>query len=277
MVNLSADTPRYLLATDLDGTILSRGGSFNPDDLSALEQLGDKGVVRVVATGRTIHSALKALPDDFPVDYLVFSSGAGVLNFKSRELMRTLHLHPKDTSAMIAHLTEKGLGFTLHHAIPENHKFWYHLPQQAHPDFERYLSYNASHASSLEGQITGDRSFSQLLTFLPDEHAIDEICGELEDVKWVRATSPIDGESVWIEFFHPGVSKASGIAFVSEYENIPHENVWVLGNDFNDLDMLHTYAPRAFVVENAPEELKKHFKVVPSVTDGGLAHLVKGI
>ena len=264
-----------LLATDLDGTILPKSGFFNESDLEALALLGRQGVVRVVATGRTFSSALMVLPNDFPIDYLVFSSGAGVFNWRTRELMQTLHLDMEQAAPVVDYLSEKGWGFTLHDTIPNNHKFWFVPPVQTHPDFDRFLAKNSNNGTPLEDKPLEDRAYCQLLTFLSQPEDIEVVVQSLKGVKSVRATSPIDGESVWMEIFHPEVSKASGILLVCAHENIAEKEVYVLGNDFNDLDMLTCFQPNAFVVENAPRELLARFSVVPPVQSGGLNHMVQ--
>jgi HAD superfamily hydrolase (TIGR01484 family) len=264
-----------LVATDLDGTILPRLGTFNELDLAVLTELGREGVIRVVATGRTFSSALQALPEDFPIDYLVFSSGAGVFNWKTRELMQSLHLDSGQATTVMDYLSENGWGFTLHDTIPNNHKFWFVPPVESHPDFERFLAFNAHNGVPFEPLLSQDRYYCQLLAFLSKPEDVEVVCNSLKGIKSVRATSPIDGESVWIEFFHPDVSKASGILLVCKHENIGEEEVCVLGNDFNDLDMLTCFHPNSFVVENAPAELRARFSVVPPVNACGLSHMVQ--
>ena len=59
------------IITDLDGTLLPRGGSISSGSLEAFRLAGNKGCIRIIATGRNLYSALKILPAGFPIDYLV--------------------------------------------------------------------------------------------------------------------------------------------------------------------------------------------------------------
>jgi hydroxymethylpyrimidine pyrophosphatase-like HAD family hydrolase len=77
-----------------------------------------------------------------------------------------------------------------------------------------------------------------------------------------------------MEFFHHSVSKAEGIKFICSLKGIDKDEVVVLGNDFNDLDMLKAFN-NAYVVSNSPEELKEKYGVVSSSTDGPAADLIK--
>ena len=80
------------IITDLDGTLLPRGGSISSGSLEAFRLAGNKGCIRIIATGRNLYSALKILPAGFPIDYLVFSSGAGTLRWSDHRLLSAHHI-----------------------------------------------------------------------------------------------------------------------------------------------------------------------------------------
>ena len=76
-----------MVVTDLDGTLLDTQARLGSVNRQALELLGETGSLLVIATGRSLHSAESVLDADFPIDYLVFSSGAGILDWSNRELL----------------------------------------------------------------------------------------------------------------------------------------------------------------------------------------------
>ncbi|MBS2210361.1 HAD family phosphatase [Carboxylicivirga mesophila] len=260
---------KRLLATDLDGTILAHKGAFHRKDIEVLQQLGEEGFVRVVATGRTLQSALSVLERDFPIDYLVFSSGAGIYCWKEQKLLITKHLGYEKTKELVAVFQQHHVEYTLHHPIPENHLFFHPEGDDPHPDFERYLEFNQAHAEVINGNVP-QLDYTQTLAFMPDVEMFKAIEQKLTGVKVVRATSPIDGVSIWMECFHNEVSKANGILEVCEMEGVEQANVSVVGNDYNDLDMLGAFK-NAYVVDNAPDELKQQFTNLCAVTEAPLA------
>lgn len=268
---------KRLFATDLDGTILPHNGTFHIDDLKSLIRMGEEGIIRVVATGRSLFFSFRVLPDDFPIDYLVFSSGAGVYNWRTKKIIRSLHLNRTQVCNVENFFANKGLGYTLHKYIPENHQFWYKKALNPHPDLNRFVENRSDFATPISALNETEENFSQLLTILDEPMEAEQILSDLKEVKVIRATSPIDGKSIWIEVFHQEASKASGIQLICGIEMINHQNVWVLGNDYNDVDMLNQFYPRAFVVNNAPDELKVRYNVVPSVSDAGMSVLAKEI
>ena len=257
------------MATDLDGTILTRNGNgYHPEDIDALYHMGEAGVKRVIATGRPLNSAKKVIPPGFPVDYLVFSSGAGVYDWQEERILEAKHLGAEKSKEIIPLLKSLKLNFTLHWPIPENHCFYFSETESNHADFIRYIDHNEKFAFLLEDRLP-EKDYTQVLAFLPDVSVYEHLTGKVSGVKAVRATSPIDGKSVWMEFFHKGVSKAEGLKFICELEKIEKNEVVVLGNDFNDIDMLGAF-DTAFVVREAPDELKRRFSVVGSASDGVL-------
>jgi HAD superfamily hydrolase (TIGR01484 family) len=257
-----------LFATDLDGTILARHKDFNKEDIQVLEELGDNDFIRVAATGRTLESAFRVLSEDFPIDYLVFSSGAGIYCWKTKQLLATHHLGYEKTKEVVKIFKQFHVEYTLHHPIPENHLFYHPEGDEPHPDFERFLEFNQPHAEIINGSVP-ELDYTQTLAFIPDMKMFEAIKNQISGVKVVRATSPIDGKSIWMECFNTEVSKANGILEVCRIENVASKHVTAVGNDYNDLDMLTTFN-NSYVVANSPEELKQQFKVLASVHEAPL-------
>lgn len=260
------------VATDLDGTILPYGGSFHPQDLNTLHDLGTQNVVRIIATGRSLWSAQKVLADDFPIDYLVFSSGAGIYCWKEKKLLHEYTIPFTDVMHTVQLFKEHNLAFTLHRQSPHNHRFFYHEGTRPHPNLFDYLDHYHPNGEPLaNADMPGD--YSQLLAFMPDKATFETIRSKVSNLKTVRATSPIDDATIWLECFHPQVSKANGIRLICQHHCISEHQVGVIGNDYNDLDMLHAF-PLAGVVHNSPTELTQQFSTVPSVHDAGFSHFV---
>ena len=90
--------PVRMLVCDLDGTLLVHGAPFDPLDLRTLRALGADGVVRVIATGRALATAQKVIAADFPIDYLIFSSGAGIMDWRTQELLLAHTMQPVEVA-----------------------------------------------------------------------------------------------------------------------------------------------------------------------------------
>ncbi len=262
-----------MLVSDLDGTLTTSEGVVSAATLETLHRLGKKGVVRAVATGRSLHSAKLLLPKDFPIDYLIFSTGAGVVNWRTEELLVSHALAAKEVGIVSELLSELNYDFMIHELVPENHKFRYHRTDNPRPDFLRRLDKLAGFATPWESTHL-PVSASQMLAVCSAEES-DEVRAQVN--AWAgplhvcRTTSPLDGTSVWMEIFDPEASKSKGAAWLASLEGIEQARVFAIGNDYNDMDLLE-WAGEASVVENSPDVMRKRFTRVPDNDREGFTH-----
>lgn len=265
-----------VVVTDLDGTLLRSDSKFNPDDIESLVKLGEQGIMRVIATGRSPYSASKVIADDFPIDYLIFSSGAGIIRWSDKSIIHTNELSAGRVQEVISLLIEMKADFMVHEPIPLNHCFHYYDTGNGNPDFERRLELYREFCQPLIVGVPFPGPASQVLAILPASvQRFNSIAVRLSGLQVIRATSPLDGESIWLEIFPKGVSKAGGLGWLCAHlGNILPDEVAALGNDYNDLDMLG-FAGRAYVVSNAPLELKTSFGVVPDNNSSGFTQMVE--
>ena len=272
-------TPPHLVVTDLDGTLLDSAARLGGANRRALEALGRNGTVRAVATGRSLYSARTVMPADFPIDYLVFSSGAGVVSWADQRLLRSRTMAPDIVSGLVARLRSLALDFMVHHAVPDTHCFhFFRASDGGNTDFERRIERYARFSRPLCGGdgLPGEVEASQLLVVEPPGTAshLDLLGRECEEVNVVRTTSPLDHASTWIELFPADVSKAQASDWLRERHAIDPVHTLAVGNDYNDLDMLE-WADRAYVVSNAPPSMRARFEVVRSNDEGGFTEAVR--
>lgn len=253
------------MVSDLDGTLATPDGLITPATLETLAALGRRGVVRAVATGRSLHWAKHLLPPEFPIDYLIFSTGSGIIDWKTGELLLSHGLSTPAISAVAEVLKELGYDFMVHDPIPGNHRFRYHQSEEPREDFLRRLTRHQDLATPLTSENLPTEATQFLTVCDVDEaeelgHRLKAWAGPLHVC---RTTSPLDGRSVWLEVFEPRASKAQGAAWLAQREGVDRSRVFALGNDYNDVDMLE-WAGVAFVVDNAPADLRSRFGRVPA-------------
>ena len=262
-----------MVATDLDGTLIRSDGRIAARDLETLRTLGERGVVRVVATGRSLRSARQAIARDLPLDYLAFSSGAGLLDWRTGALIGAWGLDAHQTERAAAALIAMGIDFMVQDPIPGDHRFAYLKATGAdNPDFDRRIARHRDHATP--GAAPFDRPACHLVAVVADDPtASDRVARALPDLTVLRTTSPVDGASVWIEVFPGHVSKSQGTARLAARHGIAAGEVVAVGNDTNDADLL-AWAGRGYVVANAPLQLRQRFPTVASHDDAGFSEAV---
>jgi HAD superfamily hydrolase (TIGR01484 family) len=269
-------TPCGLFVCDFDGTLLRSDRSFSDTDLNALIRLGELGIIRAVATGRSIYSINTVSISELPVDFILFSSGAGISQHPEGRIIRKVSLEPHEVSRAIKILKSNNLDFMVHHPIPDNHNFSYFESTSDNPDFKKRIELYQQFAKPLETAIDAFGNATQLLAILPpadNRPVIATLQNALPGFNIIQTTSPLDGQSTWIEMFPAAVSKSLTTAWLSAAYGVNAEHTLSVGNDYNDVDLLE-WAGCSFVVNNAPHDLKSRFPVVASNNECGVAEAV---
>lgn len=265
------DLSPCMVVTDLDGTLLDDRRVCAPQDRATLVQLGRHGIVRVVATGRSLHSARRVLPPDFPIDYLVFSAGAGVMAWHTQALLLARHLAPADVARAVAALAARRLDVAVLDPVPDSHWFTAVATAAPHPDFVRRRALYG--AFERPGGALPERACQLIAITAPEPGLVEDVRAELPELNVVRTTSPLDHASLWIEVFPPDVSKATAAAFVAGQLSVPPVRTLAVGNDYNDLDLL-AWASDAAMVGNAPADLRARYPAVADNNGAGFSAAV---
>lgn len=265
-----------MVVTDLDGTLLRADHSVGAEDMDALIKLGGQGVVRVAATGRSIYTAAQVLSSDFPIDYLVFSTGSGVMRWADKQLTLVMQLQPEEVTHIASLLVMEGFDFMVHEAIPKNHLFQFYTSGDENADFNRRCEHYRNFGSPFIPGIPFPEPCTQILIILSPEKANreEEVRRLLPEYSIIKATSPFDGRSLWLEVFPQGVSKAHGIDWVAATHSIAASDIVAVGNDYNDVEMLN-HAGCSFVVANAPGDLRAIYHATTSNEQSGFSHAVR--
>jgi Cof subfamily protein (haloacid dehalogenase superfamily) len=263
-----------MVVTDLDGTLLNSKSSVSKMDFQTLGLLGELDIVRVIATGRSPFSFEKVIPNNFPIDYLIFSSGAGVMYWPTKNILYTTELSKNEVQSVVDILIKNSVDFMVHEPIPANHRFLFYDSGNENPDFHRRIDVYNQFCQPLLPGVEYESSATQILAVLPkDIERFEQLKSLFPKLKVIRATSPLDGHSIWMEIFRTDVSKAYGIEYLCKELAIQNSDVITIGNDFNDIDMLAHYR-HSFVVDNAPTELKQSYEVVKSNNESGFSDAV---
>ena len=266
-----------LFVTDFDGTLLRADGTFAQEDLAALASLSRCGFKTAIATGRSLYSFIHSPGVDLAVDYIIFTTGAGVVTQTGHKLLYQQNISPDVVAQTLAFLEQSALDFMLHHPVPDNHKYVYRRVSQDNPDFEsrieRYRTFGQPLDTINRGGIGEASQFLVVVPYNRTNDALQAVRNGLPRLSVIHSTSPLDHESTWIEFFHPGVSKGKTAAWLAAELKIGVAGTIAIGNDYNDLDLLE-WAAHSYVVDNAPDDLKRRFQQVASNNNGGVAEAV---
>lgn len=267
-----------MVITDLDGTLLQADHSISTTDYQTLEELGKLGICRVAATGRNLMKVRQVLTPGMPFDFVIFSSGAGLMDWKQQKLLTAMHIPADETGEIVRFLMEERLNFKVSREIPDNHHFawWRSSPCE---EFDRYLNYHQVLGDAVPLKAGDAFPISQVLIFLrrnPEqfEHIKQKVLEQFPHVSVIRATSPLHPDFTWMEIFPEGVTKAHGVEAVCRITGIPKEQTLGIGNDFNDMELLD-FTRLSYVVDNAPDELKYRYRNSRAHHEDGFSYAVR--
>ncbi|MCQ2974196.1 MAG: Cof-type HAD-IIB family hydrolase [Bacteroidales bacterium] len=267
-----------MVVTDMDGTLLNSNGKISEENYLTLKTLGEKNILRVFATGRSIFSAFHAIDNNSPFDYLVFSSGTGVYCRNQQKILYSRNIQACTTKKIVLMLKNFGLNFSVANKIPDNHKYCYYKYCDE-PDFDTRNNKYRPFIKEIDFSNISD-SPQIIVIFNKNEDRFDEISKKLfanfNDINIIKATSPISGENIWLEIYPKNTSKFTGVSFISKLHNINLSETLGVGNDFNDIDFLDKMA-YPFVTQNANIELHKKYFVTKSNNENGFSEAVKKI
>jgi Cof subfamily protein (haloacid dehalogenase superfamily) len=270
-----------LVATDLDGTFLKSDHTISPNNLEALQKLGSINVVRVAATGRNLRKVKDVLSAEIPFDYVVYSSGAGIFDWKNQQQVYFQNIGKNSVKKLITTFIGRNLNFHAFFPAPENHLHWYHRSGESCEEFERYFTFNNHFATELIPNSFPETELCQFLVIIPEiENQFLQLKSEIEavcpEIRVIRSSSPITKGYIWIEIFHHSVSKGNGVKHICKLLNINQEETLGLGNDYNDFDLLE-FTAHSFLTENSPMEIKHLYPIVPSNENDAFAKAIQPI
>lgn len=258
--------------TDLDGTLLDSRQQVSSTNLACLHRLGEAGVVRVIATGRSHLSFQRVIPPGFPADYLIFSSGAGILELETGELLHHSWLEGDDVSRISSALERHNTDYMVHEQVPENHRFTYRRANTANTDFSKRIELYREYATDFSQIGRYPQKSAQVIAVLSGGvEMFSRIRNELNGYQVTRTTSPLDHRSIWMEIYPEHVHKGSGAAWLCRHLGIDPRITAGIGNDYNDLDLLD-FTPHSHLLANAPTELHNRYQLAPANDHDGFSH-----
>jgi Cof subfamily protein (haloacid dehalogenase superfamily) len=275
--------PRFrILALDVDGTLLDRGGTLRPRTIGAILRATEAGMRPVLCTGRRYRRALpiaERLGIDAP---LVCNSGSLV---KDSARHRTLWRADLASDVLTGVLEifrqrdEPALSFT--DRSPDDRDFLVRAAPSGRPLFDDYLNQNESHAevdAEWEGRpgaghyhlcAIGTRS-----TMLEFERAIHErVAGRVRT--FVQRTYRYAG--TMCEILRHDASKWSALLHLAELWGIDPSEICAVGDDMNDVPMLRG-AGLGVAMGHASAEVRAAADLVTGADDeDGVAMLIDDV
>ena len=275
--------PVKLLALDIDGTLLTPRGEISPRTSQAINEARQRGVFVVLVTGRRFGSARELvlrLELDIP---LVSHNGALTKNI---ETLETVDFHPLDADTarriikigrqqnvdMICCDDPHGMGTMVIEGISEKNRAMHRYLDKYRdavvevPDLLDYVQ-TAPIQMMFSGCCDPIDEFAETLAEAMDSPSGNKI--QLFKTRYRSVDLSI------LDVLSLTASKGSSVAAVAAQHGITREESMAVGDNHNDLTMLH-YAGLGVVMANAEDELKQMgFALTTSNEEDGVAQAIE--
>ncbi len=264
-----------LIATDLDGTLLDPKGQVDLPRLEKLlDQLEERGIRFVIATGNEIHRVKQLLGHLTERVVLIVANGARI--FEGNQLLQAqtwdddmvdkalTHFKGREcqdqfvVTAMNGGFVKEGTVFT------ELEKFM--TPEMIEKLYQR-MNFVDEFDSSLFGGVLK-------MSMVVGEERSSSVLQEVNDLFDGRVRAVSSGYGC-IDILQAGIHKAWGLQELLKRWDIKAEEIMAFGDSENDVEMLQL-AGIAYAMENAEERVKEiATEVAPANSQAGVYQVLE--
>jgi len=262
------------IGLDMDGTLLNSNNRVDKTGLELLEQLRENGVYVFLSTGRTKLEIHDVIHENFLVDGMITSNGAGCYTKDSTLLEAPIKFSQVEKIISVAR--EHGMYYEVHPFLEERMAYREDLL------IFRKLFYNEYNFSTSKHWLNFFRTafetkvrwvdtlpnipIAKLLFFHTDKNKIKDFRKKLKQLKEDNNFSISSSSEHNVEIVNEHVTKATGLKqFLKKFQLTPDELI-VFGDSENDLPMFNL-AKHAVAMKNASEHIKEQADDVTDYTN----------
>ncbi|WP_083528040.1 HAD family hydrolase [Curtobacterium ammoniigenes] len=245
----STRTKRWLVALDIDGTVMREDGTITEAVVAAVNRVATAGHEVMLATGRSAASTLPVAERlGIRPRFLVCANGAITLERDDTEPTgyRRAHVETFDPTDVLqtVHGALDGAAFGV-----EDETGKYRI---AGPFPDGAISAPAERVSfeDLLGSVA-----CRVVVISPG-HDLDDFLSVVDRMGLHKVSYTV-GWTAWLDIAPDGVTKATAMERVREHLDIPRSRVFVAGDGRNDIGMLQwaSTSGRGMVMGQAPEDV----------------------
>ena len=243
-----------LIATDLDNTLLDRGGNVTDECVSAIRRAQDKGVRFAVATGRSYRSAKAVTESIGGSGYAICYNGSQIRRIENDSMFFSARVSDEVARGVVDIARENGYYLQMYDndvIVVEK------LRLDMHPDPDLKFTEHREIGDfetlfDAEGHLTIETPKILLAT---DPEAVPEIQKGLEE-RFAGKAYFAQSESHLIEIMPFGINKGGALDMMAAEFGLSRDEIMALGDNTNDRLLLE-HAGLAVAVANAVPSLKE--------------------
>ena len=250
---------KYLIALDMDGTLMNSQGKVSKRTIEVLNRLIQKGHYIVPASGRAFTLLPKEILELQGIQFAILENGAVVWDWKNQSAIEQ-KLLPKGMVEAILDDIEKQTSSGYFVEIIANGKVYTDVETlkevesaKIEGDFADYMKENHIFLEGLFSKVELLNAAEKLNIYFEDTGLCERIREKWKNEPKLCVTTSVNGNA---EFTARGINKGYGIQFLRRQLGISREQCIAIGDNENDLEMFGQ-VQIAVAMGNAKEEIKK--------------------
>ncbi|MBQ4089502.1 MAG: HAD family phosphatase [Clostridia bacterium] len=261
-----------LVVSDIDGTLLPKGGNISEGSRKAVAECRRRGINFALASGRWFPTTLPIAEAVGCQGPLIVSGGGCVITIDGEILQeftmdeadaRRTYDIVKDCGGMITSYSP-GAIFRLNAACLEKHP----------PEKTAYIGgdvWEVVDDDVSRFETEGLAGPYKMEVYSDDPELLRALWEKLEAAGLSVCSSTVKN----IEIASPGGGKGQAVKWLAEYLGIEKEQVMAFGDHVNDIDMLEAAGVGVAMGNGEPEVKKAADLVAPPCADDGLARMLR--
>lgn len=248
-----------IFASDYDGT-LRVGPDVSEDNKKKIQEWRDAGNLFVMVTGRSMESILSEIERNrLTCDYIIGNNGGVIYDQTGKRLKETVMDFDRALEVLAFIKTVPCFSYVINDGFHRAKV----VVDATRPD----RKYGMIKATKTVEEVLANRKIAQFVLSLNDMQLAKQTAKIINEryQDAVRAYVNVD----CIDVVPSTISKAEGIHFLKERCGIAHEDIYVIGDSYNDLPMIEAY--HGFTLNHAEQSIQKQasasFESVASAID----------
>jgi Cof subfamily protein (haloacid dehalogenase superfamily) len=265
-----------LLCVDMDGTLLDSNKKIGKRTVDAVSRASAKGVHVVICTGRLFTSA------DYYADLLgvkapiVSANGAFIREKDRNEVIYKSTLGKQNCRRILSVLKKYGI-------CPNFHSPKTIFTDDVDSPYSRYMKLDSKTPENENIEFCVIKDWEEVFSEYEEEivkcitihEDIDRIKAAKEEMLTFKEFEVVSSFTNNFEVMNSGVSKGRAVEILSAYYNIKREEIICIGDNENDLSMIH-YAGLGVAMGNAEQSVKEIADyVTASNNEDGVAQVIE--
>lgn len=239
-----------IFASDYDGTI-KIDGEVSKRNLEAIQMWKDKGNKFGIVTGRSTESALQEKEAyHYDLDFLICNNG-GVIYDGEMNLLKSFTIDFDKALELIEDIRKMDCNsFVLNNGFHRAKE----IVNNAYEDY-KYGTYSSDYTVD---KIVEEKKICQIVISLNNNEEGKRLAAIVNDKYkgYVEAYPNVN----CIDIVPANVSKATGIDFIMDYFGYEYNDIYTMGDSYNDLPMIEKY--QSATLSHTFEDIKEKIDVI---------------